>query len=32
MPPEQLAKDILEKELRIVDIMREIQDLLGRRP
>lgn len=30
MPPEQLANDILEKELRIVDIVREIQDLLKR--
>jgi type I restriction enzyme M protein len=32
MPPEQLASDIIEKELRIVAIMREIQDLLRRKP
>jgi hypothetical protein len=32
MPPEQLADDILQKELRIVEIMREIKELLGRNP
>ncbi len=32
LPPEQLAEDILRKELRIAEIMREIQGLLGRRP
>jgi type I restriction enzyme M protein len=32
LPPEQLADDILQKELRIVEIMREIKDLLGRKP
>ena len=32
LPPEQLADDILEKELRITEIMREIKELLGRRP
>jgi type I restriction enzyme M protein len=31
LPPEQLAEDILRKELRIAEIMREIQDLLGRK-
>lgn len=31
LPPEQLAEDILRKELRIADIMREIQGLLGRK-
>jgi type I restriction enzyme M protein len=30
LPPEQLADDILLKELRIVEIMREIKELLGR--
>lgn len=32
LPPEQLADDILKKELRIVEIMREIKDLLGKQP
>jgi type I restriction enzyme M protein len=32
LPPEQLAEDILQKELRIAEIMREIKDLLGRTP
>lgn len=32
LPPEQLAEDILQKELRIVEIMREIQNLLGKSP
>lgn len=32
LPPEQLAEDILKKELRIVEIMREIKDLLGKQP
>jgi type I restriction enzyme M protein len=32
LPPEQLANDILEKELRIVEIMREIEGLLARMP
>jgi type I restriction enzyme M protein len=32
LPPEQLADDILQKELRIADIMREIKELLGRKP
>ena len=32
LPPEQLADDILQKELRIVEIMREIKKLLGRQP
>jgi type I restriction enzyme M protein len=32
LPPEQLAEDILQKELRIVEIMREIKELLGRKP
>jgi type I restriction enzyme M protein len=32
LPPEQLADDILQKELRIAEIMREIKELLGRRP
>jgi type I restriction enzyme M protein len=32
LPPEQLAEDILQKELRIVEIMREIKDMLGRKP
>jgi type I restriction enzyme M protein len=32
LPPEQLADDILQKELRIVEIMREIKELLGRKP
>ena len=32
LPPEQLADDILKKELRIVEIMGEIKDLLGRKP
>jgi len=32
LPPEQLVEDILAKELRIAEIMREIKDLLGRKP
>ena len=32
LPPEQLADDILIKELRIVDVMQEIKELLGRKP
>ena len=32
LPPEKLADDILQKELRIAEIMREIKELLGRRP
>ncbi len=32
LPPEQLADDILQKELRIAEIMREIKELLGRAP
>ncbi len=32
LPPEQLADDILQKELRIAEIMREIKELLGRQP
>jgi len=31
LPPEQLADDILQKELRIAEIMREIKELLGRK-
>jgi type I restriction enzyme M protein len=31
-PPEQLAEDILQEEPRIAEIMREIQELLGRKP
>ena len=31
-PPEQLADDILKKELHIVEIIREIKELLGRKP
>src|SRR5712691_2610892 len=31
MPPEQLADDILRKELRIAELMREIKDALGTR-
>lgn len=31
LPPEQLADDILQKELRIAEVMREIKDLLGRK-
>ena len=31
-PPEQLAEDILQKEHRIAEIMREIKELLGRKP
>ena len=30
LPPEQLADDILQKELRIAEIMREIKELLGK--
>ena len=32
LPPEQLADDILKKELRIAEIMRDIKDLMGRKP
>jgi type I restriction enzyme M protein len=32
LAPEQLAEDILQKELRIAEIMREIMELLGRKP
>jgi type I restriction enzyme M protein len=32
LPPEQLADDILQKELRIAEIMREIKEFLGRKP
>ena len=32
LPPEKLAEDILQKELRIAEIMREIKELLGRKP
>jgi type I restriction enzyme M protein len=32
LPPEQLADDILQKELRIAEIMQEIKQLLGRKP
>jgi type I restriction enzyme M protein len=32
LPPEQLADDILQKELRIAEIMRELKALLGRQP
>jgi type I restriction enzyme M protein len=32
LPPEQVAEDILQKELRIVAIMQEIKQLLGRKP
>ena len=32
LPPEQLAEDILQKELRIAEIMREIKELLGNEP
>jgi len=32
LPPEQLADDILQKELRIAEIMQEIKVLLGREP
>jgi type I restriction enzyme M protein len=32
LPPEQLAADILQKELRIAEIMREIKGLLGKKP
>ena len=32
LPPEQLVEDILAKELRVTEIMREIKDLLGRKP
>jgi type I restriction enzyme M protein len=31
MPPEQLADDILKKELQIADLMREIKQALGTR-
>ncbi len=30
LPPENLADDILQKELQIAQIMREIKELLGR--
>jgi type I restriction enzyme M protein len=29
LPPDQLADDILQKELRIIDLMREIKIVLG---
>ncbi|HJT35962.1 MAG TPA: class I SAM-dependent DNA methyltransferase [Pirellulales bacterium] len=32
LPPEQLAEDILQKELRIAEIMREIKELLKEKP
>ncbi len=32
LPPEQLADDILKKELRLAEIMKEIKVLLGRKP
>jgi type I restriction enzyme M protein len=32
LPPEQLVEDILEKELRIAEILREIKELLGSKP
>jgi type I restriction enzyme M protein len=32
LPPEQLVADILKKEQRIIELMREINDLLGERP
>ena len=32
LPPEQLADDILQKELRIAEIMGEIKELLGKKP
>ncbi len=32
LPPEHLADNILQKELRIAEIMREIKELLGRTP
>lgn len=32
LPPERLADDILQKELRIAEIMREIKELLGKKP
>ncbi|MBL8822275.1 MAG: SAM-dependent DNA methyltransferase [Planctomycetia bacterium] len=32
LPPEQLADDILQKELRIAEIMKEIKELLGKKP
>ena len=32
LPPDQLVDDILAKEERITEIMREIKDLLGRKP
>jgi type I restriction enzyme M protein len=32
LPPEQLTDDILKKELRIAEIMKEIKDLLRRKP
>jgi type I restriction enzyme M protein len=32
LPPEQLVEDILQKELRIVEIMREIKELLEKKP
>ena len=30
LPPEQLAEDILQKELRIAEIMGDIRDLLAK--
>jgi type I restriction enzyme M protein len=32
LPPERLADDILQKELRIVDVLREIREHLGMKP
>jgi type I restriction enzyme M protein len=32
LPPEQLAEDILQKELRIAENMREIKQLLAGKP
>jgi type I restriction enzyme M protein len=32
LPPEQLADDILKKELRIAEVLREIKELLGSAP
>jgi type I restriction enzyme M protein len=32
MPPEQLVDEILQKELRVAEILREIKEILGRKP
>ena len=32
LPPEQLADEILQKELRVAEILREIKEILGRKP